>query len=393
LSLPVNQLFGYLSDYSVEGFHMGETMDQISAILRVPPTGALMPLFALMPENKPPFVFGGLGGRFVVLSFMGDNPAHCAALADAFAPWYQMFNISTKYFVGLCGSDDARIAVQHLEADDQTLFLTDPSNAVRKLYNLPETGIFTLVLDPALRLLHFVHTQNVDVHARDVMEFTARLMRREPIGLAASTAPVLILNNVFDTDLVATLKSEYDRVGGVLSGYMRTTADGKTAETTDYSHKVRRDVLIEDEALRTRCRNAIQTSIVPAIFRAFQFQVTRMERYLIGCYDSQSGDIPGGHFNRHRDNTTRGTAHRRFAVSIGLNAEDYDGGDLRFPEFDQRSYRPPTGGAVIFSCSLLHEVQGIKRGRRMAFLPFLFDEAAEKIRQDNLQYLTKQEAA
>jgi predicted 2-oxoglutarate/Fe(II)-dependent dioxygenase YbiX len=250
-----------------------------------------------------------------------------------------------------------------------------------------------LVLDPALRLLHIVKTQSADAHAREVMEFTARLIRQEPVGLTSSTAPILILNNVFDADLVTTLKSDYDRVGGVLSGYMRTTVDGKTIETTDYNHKVRRDVLVENEALRSRCRSAIQTSIIPAIFRAFQFQVTRMERYLIGCYDSQSGDIPGGHFKRHRDNTTRGTAHRRFAVSIGLNADEYDGGDLRFPEFDQRSYRPPTGGAVIFSCSLLHEVQGVKRGRRMAFLPFLFDEAAEKIRQENLQYLATSKAA
>jgi hypothetical protein len=377
----------------IEGFHTDETMSQNSEIWKAPHSGALMPLFSLLPEGRPPFVFGGLGGRFVVLSFMGDDSTQCAAFADAFAPWYQMFNISKKYFVGLCGSDAARDAVQHFGVDDQTLFLTDPSNTIRKLYNLPQSGVYTLVLDPALRLLRFVDTQDADTHARDVMEFTARLMRQEPVGLAASTAPILILNNVFDADLVTALKSEYDRVGGVLSGYMRTTADGKTVETTDYSHKVRRDVLIYDDTLRTHCRNAIQATIVPAISRAFQFHVTRMERYLIGCYDSQSGDIPGGHFNRHRDNTTRGTAHRRFAVSIGLNAEDYDGGDLRFPEFDQRSYRPPTGGAVIFSCSLLHEVQGITRGRRMAFLPFLFDEAAEKIRLENLPYLAANKAA
>jgi predicted 2-oxoglutarate/Fe(II)-dependent dioxygenase YbiX len=358
----------------------------------VPPCGMLMPVFSLLPEGQKPFVFGSLGGRFVVLSFLGDDVSRCMSLANAFAPWYRHFNISTKYFVGICGSDAALSAVQHLSAEDQTIFLADPANAIRKLYGLPASSIFTLILDPALRLLKMIHTENANDHACEVMEFTSRLIRREPIGLAASTAPVLILNNIFDADMVATLISEYDRIGGMLSGYMRTTADGKTAETTDYSHKVRRDVLIEDEVLRARCRNAIETTIVPAILRVFQFQVTRMERYLIGCYDSQSGDIPGGHFNRHRDNTTRGTAHRRFAVSIGLNAEDYDGGDLRFPEFDQRSYRPPTGGAVIFSCSLLHEVEGVKRGRRMAFLPFLFDEAAEKIRQDNLQYLTAKAA-
>jgi predicted 2-oxoglutarate/Fe(II)-dependent dioxygenase YbiX len=380
-------MFGYLSKCRASR-GTGESMIQNQTPKNTMIPGTLMPFFTLMPDTSKPFVFGSLGGRFVVLSFLGDT----IELANAFAPWLRLFDISTKYFVGLCSSVSSLEAVQKFESADQSAFMADPENSVRRLYGLPSSGIYTLVLDPALRLLHMVNNQDVDGHVQDVMEYTARLIRAEPVGLATSTAPILILNNVFDSDLVATLKSEYDHTGGVLSGFMRTTADGKTTETADHKHKVRRDVLIQDDMLRARCRNAIQQSIVPAIHRAFQFQVTRMERYLIGCYDAQSADIPGGHFNRHRDNTTRGTAHRRFAVSIGLNAEDYDGGNLRFPEFDQREYRPPTGGAVIFSCSLLHEVNTTTRGRRMAFLPFLFDEAAEKIRQDNLQYLATKAA-
>jgi predicted 2-oxoglutarate/Fe(II)-dependent dioxygenase YbiX len=56
--------------------------------------------------------------------------------------------------------------------------------------------------------------------------------------------------------------------------------------------------------------------------------------------------------------------HRRFAVTINLNAEDYEGGDLRLPEFDRRTYRAPTGGAVVFSCSLLHEATPVTKGTR-----------------------------
>src|SRR5690606_16138476 len=101
----------------------------------------------------------------------------------------------------------------------------------------------------------------------------------------------------------------------------------------------------------------------------------------------------GGYFRPHRDNRSFGTAHRRFAVSINLNAGDFDGGDLRFPEFGGRTYRPPTGGAVVFCCSLLHEATPVTRGRRYAFLPFLYDEAAEAIRNLNRSKVSASEPA
>ena len=48
-----------------------------------------------------------------------------------------------------------------------------------------------------------------------------------------------------------------------------------------------------------------------------------------------------------------------------------------------RTYRPPTGGAVVFSCSLLHEATPVTKGLRYATLPFLYDEAAAEIREAN----------
>ncbi len=354
--------------------------------------GAMVPVFTLPLPDGAPFVFGNQGGRYNILSFMGSGADACRVLCEAFSPWFNLFDISTKYFIGLCGSADARAAVQHWHQDDQVVLLHDPNEIVRRLYQLPEQGYVTFVLDPALRVVEKIVTQNPADHACQVMEICARLRRTESVGLAVSTAPILMLDKVFDDDLIAAVKAEYDRIGGVHSGYMQTSPEGQTVETLNYDHKVRRDVLIESESLRAHCRAAIQRAIAPAIQRVFQFQVTRMERYLIGCYEVADENMPAGHFNRHRDNTTRGTAHRRFAVSIGLDADAYDGGDLCFPEFDQRHYRPSTGGAVIFSCSLLHEVRPVTRGRRMAFLPFLFDEAAEKIRLENMQYVTPKAA-
>ena len=91
--------------------------------------------------------------------------------------------------------------------------------------------------------------------------------------------------------------------------------------------------------------------LAPVIRKAYQYDPTRIERHIVARYDA----LEGGFFKAHRDNTTKGTAHRKFAVTINLNAEDYEGGDLRVPEFGQQGYRAPTGGAVVFSCSLLHE--------------------------------------
>ena len=108
-----------------------------------------------------------------------------------------------------------------------------------------------------------------------------------------------------------------------------------------------------------------------------------VERLLVGCYEAESG----GHFRAHRDNTTRGTAHRRFAVTVNLNAEEYEGGDLLFPEFGPRTYRAPTGGAIVFSCALLHQAMPVTKGRRFAFLPFLYDEEGAAERERNARFM------
>ncbi|MDP3175193.1 MAG: 2OG-Fe(II) oxygenase, partial [Phenylobacterium sp.] len=190
-------------------------------------------------------------------------------------------------------------------------------------------------------------------------------------------APVLIVPRIFEQDICQRLIAHYDAVGGSRSGVMRNI-DGKTVGMID-NFKSRRDADVTDEAFRQQLRIRLARRLVPEIKKAFQFDVTRMERYIVACYDAGEG----GYFRPHRDNTTPGTAHRRFAVTINLNAGDYDGGDLRFPEFGSRAYRAPTGGAVVFSCSLLHEALPVTRGRRYAFLPFLYDEAGAQIRIAN----------
>lgn len=163
--------------------------------------------------------------------------------------------------------------------------------------------------------------------------------------------------------------------------------DGKTVHVSDHGFKRRKDFNFGDTAEHEKLRNAVGARfirrVVPEIKKAFQFEVTRIERYVVACYESQVG----GFFRAHRDNTTKGTAHRRFACTVNLNAGDYEGGELRFPEFGTRTYKAPTGGVVVFSCSLLHEATPVKTGKRYAFLPFLYDDAAAKIRDENRKFI------
>ena len=200
-------------------------------------------------------------------------------------------------------------------------------------------------------------------------------------------APVLIVPRVFEPAFCRRLIALYDEQGGGESGFMRDV-DGKTVGVLDAGHKRRKDAVIEDPGLQAAIRARLAARLLPDIQRAFQYQATRIERFIVACYEAADQ----GFFAAHRDNTTLGTAHRRFAVTINLNTGEYDGGELCFPEFGPRTYLAPAGGAVVFSCSMLHEARPVLRGQRYACLPFLYDEDAARIREANATHLGVNEA-
>jgi predicted 2-oxoglutarate/Fe(II)-dependent dioxygenase YbiX len=237
------------------------------------------------------------------------------------------------------------------------------------------------VLDERLRVLAILpFSESGEQHVQQLLAFLKTL---PDLAAELPTAPVLTVPRIFSPEFCRTLIDYYESHGGDESGFMRDEA-GMTVHKVDYGHKQRHDQEILDESLRTAAMRRIHDCLVPEIQKAFQFKATRIERYIVACYDSATG----GHFKPHRDNTTKGTAHRKFAVSINLNSE-FEGGDLRFPEFGQRTYEPPFCGAVVFSCSLLHEATPITEGKRYAFLPFLYDDAAAKIRQENVKFISR----
>jgi predicted 2-oxoglutarate/Fe(II)-dependent dioxygenase YbiX len=238
---------------------------------------------------------------------------------------------------------------------------------------------FWLVLDPALRVLASVPF--AENGHEQVFRFLSELPRPDRFVGFEVFAPVLVLHSVFEPPLCRQLIGLYESHGGEESGFMRDVG-GKTVMIRDPAHKRRRDHTIEDQPLIDLLQRRILRRVNPEMKKAYSYTPTRMERYIVSCYSADDQ----GHFRAHRDNTTRGTAHRRFAISINLN-DDFDGGELGFPEYGGRTYKAPAGGAIVFSGSLLHAVSPVTRGRRYAFLPFVYDDEAAKIREANAKFL------
>lgn len=207
------------------------------------------------------------------------------------------------------------------------------------------------------------------------------------IVVAGGIAPVLIVPDVLDPAFCQRLIDYFEETGGHDSGFMKDR-DGRTIEFFDYSFKRRRDRLVEDKEITAHLTRCYAERIRPKVREAFHVDVTRIERHLVARYDSDTGD----HFAPHRDNTKIASAHRQFACTINLNASDYTGGGLRFPDYGPIEYRCPTGTALIFSCSLLHQAMPVTKGRRYATLPFFYDEASSVVRERTLHLIGEEGA-
>jgi peroxiredoxin/predicted 2-oxoglutarate/Fe(II)-dependent dioxygenase YbiX len=349
--------------------------------------GEPAPWFYCRTQLRERFCFDSVAGRYVVISFLGSaaDPASIKVL-EGLRAHRDRFDDDQVCFFGVSVDPEDEKLERVKDSIPGMRFIWDFDRSVSKLYDTLrlDGGIrqLTYVLDPALRVLAIVPIEAlVDNHVPSLMRLLDRLPALAPQHTATPHAPVLVVPRIFEPALCKALISYYDERGGEESGFM-VEQSGKTVQIADHSHKKRRDCTIEDEALSKACSLRITNRLVPEIHKAFQFNATRMERYLVACYNSEEG----GHFRPHRDNTTKGTAHRRFAISLFLNSGEYEGGFLHFPEFGKVLYSAPVGGAVVFSCSLLHEATPVTRGRRYMFLPFLYDEAARVIREENLQF-------
>jgi predicted 2-oxoglutarate/Fe(II)-dependent dioxygenase YbiX/peroxiredoxin len=316
-------------------------------------------------------------GRWVVLSFLGspDDPKAKEELAKLLHD-ARLFHEDRIVFYGVITAPPSDPAYYIALNTFAISFIEDYDGAISRSYGAMDAPR-TIVLDPMLRAIADIPRDFPDGHARTVRNVLTGLPSVDDSAGVPLTAPVLTVPRVFDFELCDFLVQFYEKLGGNESGFL-FDKDGQTSTVVDHRLKRRNDLTVVHPQVREAIRGAVVRRLLPAIDRFFQFQATRMDRYIVACYDGASG----GHFYRHRDNVNAGGQHRRFAVTINLNG-DYDGGDLIFPEFGTRTYRAPHGGAVVFSCGALHQVTPMTHGKRYAFLAFLYGEADARLRELN----------
>jgi predicted 2-oxoglutarate/Fe(II)-dependent dioxygenase YbiX/peroxiredoxin len=321
---------------------------------------------------------GVLGGRWVVLYFvksLNDAPS-VQLLAEIIATLGRFFNDDHVVFLAVIAERPSQGTDQFAQASHKGLgFMMDYDGKIAASFGV--AGISQLVvLDPLLRVEKIMSVDGA-ITSEQIRDYISGLPQIDDSAGVPLTAPALIIPRVFEPEFCAYLIGLYDTNGGKDSGFM-LDKDGKSMTVIDHKLKQRRDLVIDSPDVREQIRTRIVRRMVPAIERFFHYLPTRMDRYLVSCYDFEVG----GHFSRHRDNVNAGAQHRQFAASFNLNC-DYDGCDLIFPEFGRRLYRAPQGGAIVFSTGALHQVMPITRGKRYAFVPFFYGEEEARKRTEN----------
>jgi predicted 2-oxoglutarate/Fe(II)-dependent dioxygenase YbiX len=292
-------------------------------------------------------------------------------------------------------SDRGEVVSLHADFAGKSLWLAVPSSAdVAEQLPEPPAGVTALCLcadelpsAPPTWLSFFTDTQwlagfDADVLWRTDTNLRLRDRYRLPLSqpkvaaveeptselIKQPAAPVLLIPDVFEPELCARLirHLEVDCGGGEPSRVL-VLERGSRVLQLDPTIKQRRETQPRDAVLEERMHERLMRRALPEIARVFQFSVTKRDPFKLLAYPENAG-----YFRPHRDNETPDVAHRRFALSINLNAGDYVGGEFRYPEFGLRRYSPPTGMALVFSCSLLHEVLPVEQGTRYAMTTFLY---------------------
>ena len=175
-------------------------------------------------------------------------------------------------------------------------------------------------------------------------------------------APVLILPEVLEPEfcrrLIDLWAAEHHE-GAVSTG---------SGNTYNLAGEGTLEHVVDEPDVRRHISMTLGRRIGPELSRVFNYSAPFVfDTHVVMSYQPQRGDF----FGLHRDDL-RQEMPRRFAMSLNLN-DDFEGGELIFPEYSDHRYKMPAGAGAIFSVSLLHAAVPVTKGQRWVLTSFLCD--------------------
>ncbi len=306
------------------------------------------------------------GGPVLLLALREPGHPLAEALLAAFQADATTWQAAKSQFFGLTGKSWPGLGERLAALDGMTL--VDPEGGV--LSGLLQSGAespapgFIYLLDPNQRVLASQPVGPDLTPLRAGLEAWQSAMEEEAAGVPPA-APVLVLPNVIDQTfrerLIGLWQGEH-REGGV--------STGKT-NTYDLGGKRTLEHVIEDRELKRELNMTLARRISPELVKVFQYQAPFVfDLPIVMAYQPVRQDF----FGLHRDDL-REDRKRRFALSLNLN-DDFEGGELHFPEYGPRGYKMAAGAAAVFSVSMLHEARPVTSGIRFVLTSFFCDPPA-----------------
>jgi peroxiredoxin len=324
-----------------------------------------------------------LSGRYLVLLFLnGTNQKKSARVLRALAERRVAFEQYNSTLIAISADSNA---IRNRELKDQTGFTWpiagDSTGAVFASYGLHkgnEEALRMVLLTPARQVRAWFDTpDSLDHMLSEIMKLLQNGQAAEETRWGPPHAPVLVVPSVLSADECGQLIRSFETGGPFM---VRPPRPGEMAgdykiPVYEHDRQDRVDQIIRDKNTLAFLDQRIWERITPMIKKAFGFEVTRREELHIARYVGERG----GHRMGHRDNVSAATSYRRFALSMNLN-DDFTGGAIVFREFSPRGYRLAPGAALIFSSSLLHEVQETSEGVRYALISHFFNEQTPPVK-------------
>ncbi len=334
---------------------------------------------ALDHEGKPAASDADLvAGKPVLLLFCPaiEDPALAAGLGELRALAGRLAAMQATLFIISRGGAAANAAAR----DRLSLpfaILADTQASIFKGYGvdpLPAApGLTLFILDAGHRVARVLDNRDPAVLVKQALEEFARLNAGRPAELLKAHPPVLVLPRMLslaDCEFLGEVwrrpVPEYATDGFTNAGTKAETGDFKVVHDGSYGKAV--EYIVQEPDLQRFIDGRLRRRLLPEIRKAFQATGLKREGYRIAGYEARAG----GYLNPHRDNSIPANAHRRFTMTVNLNAGAYEGGKLRFREYGEQLYAVERGTAIIWSASLLHEVLPVTRGRRLVLGVHMF---------------------